>query len=342
MEKCFLCKTNPANKKGSHIVPHFLLKRIENVDGKTGRDYELGFIIKEFDTESHFGRSVPPHKLEETFGELTEEEIEKNKHPLVVDNFFCSVCENRLAQVENEYAKTLKKSDDKIYDSGISSEIGLLFWASILWRISINKKSGVELTKNQNETLRRILSRFLKDEVVNIDLKDIRASKDVNKMSYKLMRCPGFSTSSSTIMILHPKFKNPYSLIIDEFLLFFAFKDNYNDYLNKDFFGIQTEVLEAPKNSFNKNELIYPIDEKKLIGLKKAYLEEITKIRIKYLNKFWDKLHVLLGGKGNTMPAHIKQEILNELTSTEKKLGRKYNLEDLITTTSKVLKKYAP
>lgn len=34
MEKCNLCKENDADKKGSHIVPHFLLKRIENIEGK--------------------------------------------------------------------------------------------------------------------------------------------------------------------------------------------------------------------------------------------------------------------------------------------------------------------
>jgi len=45
MDNCKLCKNKPADKKGSHIVPHFLLKRIENEEGKSERDYEIGFSI---------------------------------------------------------------------------------------------------------------------------------------------------------------------------------------------------------------------------------------------------------------------------------------------------------
>ena len=82
MNTCKLCLTQEANKKGSHIVPHFLLKRVENIKGKSARDFELGFAIGEFDTESYFGRSVPPENLEEVFGEINDEEIQANKHPL--------------------------------------------------------------------------------------------------------------------------------------------------------------------------------------------------------------------------------------------------------------------
>jgi hypothetical protein len=83
---CRLCHKKEADKKGSHIVPHFLLKRIENIEGKTQRDYELGFRIDKMGMSSHFGRSVQSEKLEETFGEISDKDIENNTHPLVVDN----------------------------------------------------------------------------------------------------------------------------------------------------------------------------------------------------------------------------------------------------------------
>jgi hypothetical protein len=342
MENCLLCKTNPADKKGSHIVPHFLLKRVENIEGKKDRDYELGFVIQEFETKVHFGRSVSVEILDDIFGELTDNEINENRHPLIVDNYFCSNCEDRFAIIESEYSKTLEKFDDKLYHSGIPAEIGLLFWASVIWRVSINKKSGIELTKNQNETLRRILNRILSNKLSGINFENMRTSKDLKKISYRLLRCPNYSINNATHMVFHPTFKHPYSLLIDEFLLFFAFNDNYNDYQSIDFFGIKEEVFEAPLNKFNDDEQVYPIDKQKLEDFNMGLINYMKNQRVKKLNLFWDKLHVSLGGRGKAMPENIKKELFAELTSEEKKLGRKYNLEDLRNTTFKVLKKYAP
>ncbi len=45
MRNCLLCYENPADKTGSHIVPHFLVKRIDNEPGQSGRDKEMGFVI---------------------------------------------------------------------------------------------------------------------------------------------------------------------------------------------------------------------------------------------------------------------------------------------------------
>ena len=65
-------------------------------------------------------------------------------------------------------------------------------------------------------------------------------------------------------------------------------------------------------------------------------------IRFSKLDLFFNRLHVAMGGKGKTMPAVIRKEIMDELTSEEKKLGRKYNLTDLKISTMKVMKKYDP
>lgn len=201
-----------------------MLKRIENVDGKTGRDYELGFVIHGLETTSHFGRSVPVDKLDEVFGTLEEGDLVKNKHPLIVDNLFCDSCEDRFAKIENEYAKTIKNYHKDVYSSGVSSEIGMLFWMSVIWRISINKRSGVELTKSQNEKLRRVLNATLKLDFSKIDLSVMRNLKEAKRVSYRLMRCPNYSAENGTHMVWHPRITHPYSLIIDEFILFFAFK----------------------------------------------------------------------------------------------------------------------
>ena len=76
MRNCLLCDKNPADKTGSHIVPHFLSKRIDNEVGSRERDKELGFRITQDTTESYFGSAVLPEKLEEVYGEVTDEIIE--------------------------------------------------------------------------------------------------------------------------------------------------------------------------------------------------------------------------------------------------------------------------
>ena len=342
MNNCLLCKKRLADKKGSHIVPHFLLKRIENIEGKKDRDNELGFNIQEFHTESYFGRAVQPDKLNDVYGELSDEEIKNNKHPLVVDNTFCSYCESRFSKIESEYAKTLIKFDSKQYESGISSELGLLFWLSIIWRMSINKKSGVQLTKSESEISRRILNRCLQDKITNIDLKKMQESKDLKKISYRLFRCPNYSEENSTFLLLHPKFGNPYALIIDEYLLLLSFKNNYKDFLSKDLFGVKEEVFQAKINQNKAYENISVLNAESFKKFNSEIIITMKKIRVKWLNEFFNKLHVAMGGYGKIMPDEIRREIMEEITSEEKKLGRQHTLEDVKKSTIKVMRKYEP
>jgi hypothetical protein len=76
MKNCLICNKIPANKTGSHIIPHFLLKRIDNEEGSKKRDKEMGFLLSEFNPTSYFGRSTKLETLENIYGEITEERIE--------------------------------------------------------------------------------------------------------------------------------------------------------------------------------------------------------------------------------------------------------------------------
>ena len=55
MNNCLLCQQHEADKTGSHIIPSFLMKRI-NGEGK--RDNEIGFEIKNGIVETYFGRDI--------------------------------------------------------------------------------------------------------------------------------------------------------------------------------------------------------------------------------------------------------------------------------------------
>ena len=100
MDNCKLCKSRLANKTGSHLIPHFLLKRIDNEIGKPERNKELGFTIGELETTSYYGQSVLPEKLNEIYGELSDDEIAKNSIPLIVDHYFCTDCEKNCQRLK--------------------------------------------------------------------------------------------------------------------------------------------------------------------------------------------------------------------------------------------------
>jgi hypothetical protein len=341
MDKCLLCKVNNADKTGSHIVPHFLMKMIDNVVGKTGRDVELGFVIEPFETHSYFGRRVQPEKLEETFGELSDEDIEqKKKLPLVVDYLFCSTCEKRLSIIESEYSKTLTKYSDKKYNSGVSSELGLLFWMSVIWRVSVNNTSGQRLKKGENESIRRILVRSMTDSIETIDFENMKNLSDLKRIGYRLIRCHNYTIDSTSLMLFHPEFDKPYSLLLGEYILLFSLKNNFIHYKTRDFFGLKDDVFLATVNQVNANESIFPISIEKMKQIHDGIINKIKSIRLKFIDEFLDRLHIELGGAGKEMPINIKREVLEEVTSESKKTGRKYTLQDLRDSTYKVLKKY--
>ncbi|GAB2994235.1 hypothetical protein GCM10027284_09340 [Cyclobacterium sediminis] len=337
---CKLCKLNTADKTGSHIVPHFLLKRIENIKGKTGRGYEIGFVINKANTKSYFGREVLPEKLEDVYGDLTEKELSENSHSLIIDNIFCSDCEKKLAVIEGRYSQTLPKTDDINYSSDINSGYGFLFWSSLIWRLSICGVAGMSLTHKQSEILRRILSETLKLDLNKIDLNQLKRIKFAKKISYKLFRSPGFSEEAPTYLHFYPNSKNPYSLLIWEYILFFSFNDNYNDFLHKKFFGIQNEIFSAPTNKLEDNEQIYFFANELMMKFHKNLIDFIKSLRSNHFSSVLDKLHIKMGGIGSKMPNYIKQEIINEITSDEKKIGRAYTSESLSSAVIKILNKY--
>lgn len=342
MNKCNLCNQNDADKKGSHIVPHFLLKRIENIDGKTGRDYEIGYKIERLNASSHFGRSVQPERLQKTFGGITDDDIAKNKHPLVEDNFFCSQCEDRLAQIENEYSKTIETVDKTDYESGINFSIGVLFWGSVLWRMSVHGESGVKFSAEQNELLREILDSFLPIKNEKLDEKLITDSDLVKLISYRLLRCYNCQKDDAKWLLFHPDFYNSLCLFIDEFVLVFSLNGQFDEFEKTDCFGINGLILEAPNNNIGKHEVIKPFDKSIFKDLGTKIANKAKDEYVEGLYELFDQLHVALGGRGVKMPIEIKQKIMAEIVSDEKKIGRKYTQEEIKNSTFKVLKKYAP
>lgn len=342
MSQCALCKNSPADKKGSHIVPHFLLKRIENLEGKKGRGYELGFSFNGMFTSSYFGESVLPEKLDQIYGDLTDEEIESNSHPLIVDFIFCTSCEKRLSIIESEYSSTLKKIDTVEYESGISGDLGILFWGSVLWRMSIHGESGFSLSSENNEKLRSILNKFLPIKLSDLNTDEFKKSEFVNSISYKLLRCSNCKDTDSKWLLLLPHLDNPLCLLIDEFVLAFAIKGNYEDLDNHDCFGLNDLLKSASTTTFDSMEKITLFDRDKYKSVEAEILEKLKERYIADLFEFCDRVHVACGGNGTEMPEELKKTILASIVSGENKLGRRYQDQEIAKVAMEAMKNYRP
>lgn len=338
---CRLCGKEEADKKGSQIVPHFLLKRITNVEGKTQRDYELGFRIDKMGMSSHFGRAVQPEKLEETFGVISDEDIVHNQPQLVVDNYYCYGCEKRFSLIESVYSKTINKIDARVYQSGVTTILGLLFWGSVVWRMSNHGQSGVKLKYEQEELLRSILDKHLpKNDINELSSIDFDSTKDLSRISYKLIRFNNVEKNDFKFLFVDPEYINCFVLLIDEFILAFTFDKNYKDFDKSGKLELEKLFKSIEESKLKGNEQIYPFAKNVYINISKKIIDIAKNQYYEGINEYCDIIHRELGGLGNTMPQEIKNEIFLKLVNYGKKLGRKYTQEDLVNSVKVVTQKY--
>lgn len=339
---CRLCRVNVADKTGSHLVPHFLIKRIDNVQGKKARDYELGFVISGWQVQHYFGRAVPQQTLEGIFGELSDEDLAKNQNPVVVDNVFCSKCESRLAALESEYSKTLSNKGEVEYYSGAPYSVGFMFWSSIIWRLSLSRVAGAKLSSGQEMLLQIFLNKNLANIEQRQKLGPVFSGRGINKISYWLLRSIDFSENEGTQLFFHPKYRYPYCIVIDEFILLFSFGNNLDDLMSKGFLGLKGDMLEASKNTVASKERILRIQHAKMRQVQES-LQQITVKNIQDgISKLCDRVHKAFKFNGARMPPAMKQQVFEILAHDSVEEGKKYSFERVQYAIYTVLKRHYP
>lgn len=336
-ENCLLCRALPADKKGSHIIPHFLLKKIENVDGSKLRDMELGFTLTATDSKVHFGRSVSPEKLESVLGKLEESDIDNNKHPMVCDHIFCSNCETRFSNLESIYSTGLSKSISGNNESGNSGVISILFWISVFWRISILYPNI--FSKKNTEFMRKYLDRYLCDSSNSINEKQIIEDGVFNKLGLRILSSSVGLEDPSHFMI-HPKFKYPYSMIIYDKVITLSFNSNFSIFGNNNFFGLNKEILSSKPTTPIGKEILNPLDP----SILKSMIFEVTKTvanqRIETYNSMLDEIHRRIGGVGSKMPDELKHKIWVKMANSEEEKSKQFTLDDFTKSIYEVLSEY--
>jgi hypothetical protein len=341
--KCKLCRKKDATRTGSHIVPHFILKQIDNDQNSKKRDKELGFEISSSGAKNYFGRDIFQERLEEIYGkgEVTDELIAKNKLPLVQDHIFCNDCENKLGKIESEYADKIKVFTAKqIVFKSINPLIAFLFWISVLWRLSISGTGQFKLKSKEENLLRCILRNYLRLNVKQIV--PLQNDKQLKLISYKILQSDEKHLVKNKSLLINKLSIYPLYLVAGNFIVSYYFK-SYKSKKNKtDFLSYLGQYFKKvkPNTAFYGENILY-------VGsqiVEDLNSDMITLVADNFMTKFLetlDHVHQLLGGTG-AMPEKIKAEVLEVFKADKTPLGNKYSSKNMAKIIEKALKKYGP
>lgn len=321
--KCLLCKHEQANKKGSHIVPSFLMKRINSHDGCLQRDHEVGFEIRSSEVKTYFGRSIYRDVREEYTDDQSM--LESRFNPDMLDHVFCSGCESLFSKLESSYANSIdlkNESDSLIINNKASGFEAMLFWCSILWRCSVTHHFGNSLHPDFEKKLRRVL---------------LKKSIEGTNLQYALFRCFDYSKRypGATVAIMESK-KDTAILMIDEYLLI-MYNGNPAAKKKSTFLGGRAQFTPSQEVVFNNG-----IDKERITCMPEEVFDQILLCICFYAASQMDirgkfnRLHSRLFGV--PAPPEIIEEIIDEMCKA--KLGDIYTIPNYATAFKNVIDRH--
>lgn len=317
--KCLLCKERNADKTGSHIVPSFIMKRI-NGDGM--RDHEVGFEIRGAIVEPYFGRDIYEDKRREITE--NEEKMESRDNLDVSDYIFCTECEKYFGRLESAYAPSLSLSfsDSKTtINSKVSPSDALLFWCSIIWRVSVTGHLGQRLNTELEERLRKALSTNNTDDL---------------NVKYALFRCKDYGKieGKGTSVCIDIKDK-AVLLVADDFMLVMVF--DIGPKANE----VQLMDIGISLNPDSLNDGIKPEEISPMpVSVFDAVMKSIMQLAVRSMrlpDKFEGLHNVVFGG---SLPEELLTDILDLMQSHPCKMGDRYSVNHYAWCYKEVLKRH--
>jgi len=340
LPKCRLCKVNDADQTGSHIVPHFLVKHIDNEEGKKGRDKELGAKITADDTVPYFGKSILPEKLEEFLGNEKLEELLDSQQgyqsDFIVDHILCSDCEKKLAALESYYSKIHANHENQDYTTSSDKVLATLFWYSILWRISVASTFIFKMNERDEKKIRRILNNYLEIDLSTTLQKPI--DSDLDSIHYRLIRCPEYSDDNPVNFVASPLHNRPYSIMIGEVGTFFYLKKSHANSNNQMFFGFEEFIDDASLNSHSLGENVKVISNDELdevnIHTYKLLRDQKFKNAGIWLREIQNRLHSI----GKVLTNEMAKEIFEKWRNSKSPFGIRHSKNEFLQITMEVIK----
>lgn len=317
--KCLLCEEHNAYKTGSHIVPSFIMRRI-NGDGM--RDHEVGFEIRGAIVEPYFGRDI----YEDKRREITENEdkMESRDNLDVSDYIFCTECEKYFGRLESAYAPSLSLDFSEkrtTINNKVSPSYALLFWCSIIWRVSVTGHLGQRLNPELEERLRIALATDNTDDL---------------NVKYALFRCKDYGKiddrGTSVCMDVNDK---TVLLVADDFMLVMVF-DIGAEQQDVNLMDIGVSLKPDSLNDGVKPEEISPMP----VHIFDYVMQSVMRIAVRSMqlpDKF-EGLHKVVFGGG--LPEELLTDILYLMQSHPCKMGDRYSVKHYAWCYKEVLKKH--
>ena len=315
MMKCALCKHKNADKKGSHIIPFFIVESMHNIPGVKGRDYECSYSIDNTNAGIFIGRSILPDKIEKIFGyEKKQEELQRLVNPYIRDNIFCTECEKRLETIETFYSSRIHKvlKNKAILEK--RNEILLkdnnylrLFWLSVIWRCSITKFGTFQLKEKFEEQIRKILDKYLYVELIRLRQNLDGQCTDMTKLPLSVFFSPFNPKPTNNFLLLHPMHNKPYSSIINEYVILLYEKAGHVGAIRQSFFSLEKKY--QLKDLPNTNESTFHVH---VIPLSDwlDIIENLINFKAEdFINKLRNRFSYLFTKIFNKKPS---QEVLND------------------------------
>jgi hypothetical protein len=331
MEKCLICGDRKANKTNSHIIPSFLIAMVCSYDGSSKRDKEVLVTIDGASEKTYIG-DLPDTKINELFENLNDDKIEeiKGNNTAATDYIFCNECEKKLSiYLEGPYAQHIK-SKLKITD-----DIPLMFWISVIWRISVTKNLGIELNPDVEKHQHELIKSYFASKDKNEDVSSIINNSNCR---YKIIQSDLFGENNASF--ISAEYNNDIlTVMLGDFLVVFAFcgKELPNDY---SYFGIENKVREAIWNDGKTPEQILHVSTEEY---KKVIDEFVHKAANEKIKNEKDLINqslkmAFVSPMPDSFYEQFDDEYIKRLCGENVKLGDKYTYERRMKLTLQILK----
>ena len=329
-KQCRLCLTEEATQKNSHIIPSFLCARVLSYDGSGKRGKDVTFSITE-ETQSVYVGEVPSTEYEELFDTeaLSDERIEQLKsNPMSEDDYLCPHCERAFSNLlETPYSARFK------HEKPIEGSVGLFFWISVFWRLSITKSLGEGFNESVIEKLRDCLHAYISGLQDNKDVSEVVAKCPV---SYKVLYNPDYLRDDAGFFVFRTDANKSNAILLCGDLAVWLGVDSEKPI---DFFGLQGAFNDAPKNIGLEVEMFKVVSKVWFVEAKNRLISIIKDLKVNkerdFLNRLWHEM-----GMNDDMPALMQDEIIYCVHGDELKLGDRGDYKMWASIILKVTNKY--
>jgi len=254
MKKCNICgKEVKQLAKGTHVFPVWILKTT------FGERYaEIMHRITGLETPlPHLGREVDPKIYEDILNHNpSNDELDKIKvnNKLVIDDYWCKSCEDRITLVENYFQFNIENTLlGKAHDSNdlsirsfpnLNSDYVKLFIYSIVYRASLINFSNFYLEPDYDNYLRKILHESLPLHKSDLTRGDKIMDYEPDNLSLLILRAEQIGQQRINPVLIHRENKNLVVFIVNQYVIILSDKNIDISIFKSDIFGLRSIIIE--------------------------------------------------------------------------------------------------